>query len=966
MLDYDACNAALNFAFFARKRYSGRQLFLQLSDKVAAEVAHTLGVNTKKVELEICRSVGERLAHKSAPYKKFSEKWRLWERGIGSDFPPITALLFALAHAATLMGNDGDFGSSNYYDRLGRALGYPAQELRLKGKDTEPFWIGFNKWLSAHNGEYGKPTAHPFNSWKYVNYAQSQAIIRAGELSNFHEVFKAFNLSPQKIKDPLELVPYIEKLLLKSTVNSRLKRAWAQKVLRKRYCEIVLSELESWSEQHNTISPEQERALKSFPPLKISVAIERTLLGQSSKLFLGTDDLDRLEKLGDPRIQMNNNNGYAFTRHNFGSFAELNPDPISEASILNSGLKIKSNDDKIVRLWEARPAIPLKSSLYTPSLWVETNRFPDNEPAALLFRSSNSNANSLAAKIGSLTGIQPTIISDSVNLPQGWQILINIQLRANMGKLPVELTFLGPIPRSENSIEMLGGMRLDDRNWHVLIPPDMQVNLPDGPAKVQIVQLTPKIEAYNPERFTTTKRFPGSFLSKFGVSKFEIRLSEDTLSAEAARTTKEGTTSYHFSLLDATSPRKLNHNRFHNLKYYNQLCPSLLETSAPVEPVRVTKSFTLASKDEEETCAKSGHYWHCDPHEKGMSEKIAKEQRCIRCHRVEIHKNRGKRIQSNTSSASKASPVKPLKSDVSTVFDALCYLGSGSHSDMDRLLTGYNVDFFEGHRILETLFYLGHILIEYRQGSQSVQGWRMRAPTLEFISTSKAVLKGFQNQTLISSLQSAAEKAGGYLSRRVNDEAFPLKSVYIENVSFADLEAAVSNIFDYHGRKIQVIHNPTDILKEQIHQALPIVNLAQPISLPFKSIEKVFDITTRSWTKISDGYIPKTGDAFRTRLPHARYCFQADQDRVYAAMPSIVKMVAMLSHDKSIGRYDATESTYTSPVGLEPPGLLSRLLCLKANKKPRLSDDKTSITYTKVDPIVGEFISMVTHERFYS
>ena len=960
-LNYDECNRALNDVFFGKKRYSGRQLFLQLSDKVASEVAKALGVARSDVELSICRIVGKTLGNHAAPYSPFWEKWRMWRQGIGSDFPPITALLFGLSHAATLMGNDGDFGGSNYYDRLGKAFGYKSEALRFHGKSTERLWLGFNTWLNEQGGEYGKPTARPFNSWKYVNYAQSQAIIRAGELSQFHSVFQEFNLADHEFRDPLALVPYIERLLKKSTTSTRLKKAWTQKVLRKRFCEIVLAELEVWASSRSEITPEQQKAIASFPPIKIAIALERTLLGWTSKLFLGTEELEKLSDLGDPRVITGSGIECGFHRLNFGSFAQLHPDPFIEFQTLSTGLSIRASNEKKARLWEPRPTIPFHFSKHSPSLWIEASRLPDGEDAALLIKCSLSRAEVLAGILTEKGHSTVKLLKGSSNLMPGWQILSGVNLTEEVEDLPNELAFIKPIPHSEVSIEISNGMRLDGRKWHVKVPPEIVVTLPDNPASIQITQdVNPPLQTTPVELSLGTTKFDGSYLASLGVSRFIIELKEGN-NEHAASTTST------FDLVDSSSPRRLGNNRFSQIGYYGEICATLPPEKDELNTPNIAKViFASISNDISETCANSGHYWHCAPHEKGMSKNADKEQRCVRCNRVEIPKNRGKRNISVSQRSIKPHTKKPLKADIQIVFDGLCYLGSGTNADMDRLLVSYEVDFFEGHRILDALARLGHILVQYRQGSQSVQGWCMRSPCLEYIAFDTAVLRGFRNSELLEDLKLTVEDAGGSYISSTNDAAFQLINIQILGLRPDALAKSISSIRDYHGRSIRVMSDPVKILSEQLKQCLPITRSARQISLPSKTIEKIFDSSSLSWANINEGHIPRPGQAFRTRMTHARNCFQGNNGKAYAAMPSIAKAVSLSTYNKSTGNYDFSTKTYTCPVGLEPPGLLSRLLCVNSNKLPSLSANaKNMIEFSDVPPAVGQIVVEAMNERLF-
>lgn len=183
---YHALNDAINETFF-NSDIRLTPIYLDLEEEFLTSVAAKLGISEEQVPAAIARAVNSTI---KLPNKNPFD-WHLGELEAWNDLgcfeaPPFSALLLALSLAAERMRNEGQYSAHNYYDRLFELLslkdvGYQ-KKIKLNFGSTVPLWNGLNKWLLDNDYEYGRPTAQRVNSWPFVSYALSQALVRDGEL----------------------------------------------------------------------------------------------------------------------------------------------------------------------------------------------------------------------------------------------------------------------------------------------------------------------------------------------------------------------------------------------------------------------------------------------------------------------------------------------------------------------------------------------------------------------------------------------------------------------------------------------------------------------------------------------------------------------------------------------------------------------------------------------------------------
>ena len=248
--DYEFLNLGINEALFDGS-FADLPLYLDFEGDLLARVSSNLQCSEQDfIELLGSAVSNTLLWRKNNIYAFHEEKFRAWIANDANSPPPFTALLASLSCAAEQMSADGNFSASNYYQRLFQHFGTPeagsATKLGAAGKYTEQFWQSLNHWLVRTNNAYGVPTARVVNSWRYVSYAISQALIREGDRQRLGLMFSEFGISPKEKVSETEMSLYLDEWMSRSSATNWLQKVWSTPDLRDRVVAAALEELSVW------------------------------------------------------------------------------------------------------------------------------------------------------------------------------------------------------------------------------------------------------------------------------------------------------------------------------------------------------------------------------------------------------------------------------------------------------------------------------------------------------------------------------------------------------------------------------------------------------------------------------------------------------------------------------------------------------------------------------------------------
>ncbi|MGY3370127.1 hypothetical protein ACVWZL_007252 [Bradyrhizobium sp. GM2.4] len=395
--------------------------------------------------------------------------------------PPFTAVLFTLSYAAAIMAEDDDrgIGANNYYHRLGQVTNLGQSVLSAHGKSTEILWQALNEWLLLHNYELGRPTARALNSWVYVGYAISQAIVRAGDREQFHDLFQRFGFSGNEAISVREMGVYLAHWMASSRPTARLKAAWKVEELRDRIAETAIAELAAWSSNKALGDALDGRAAM---PARLSLLanVVDKLFGRMLELYLGRtgDDIQQ----GPFKIE-GNSPAFHLANDPFGTFATLSPSPLGKDN-LGLGQRFTFQGEGQGLEWEPRLIIPFARS--TSGQWIEVTRVSFGTPHLVLVRDANNLPRKVEAFLDDAAITQATkrLPVDLGGLPLGWVLFDGVQVRQPTKDHPQDVACLVPLATA-GDLSIASGLQVLPQFFHSQVALEACFLAPNGPTQIE-------------------------------------------------------------------------------------------------------------------------------------------------------------------------------------------------------------------------------------------------------------------------------------------------------------------------------------------------------------------------------------------------------------------------------------------------------------------------------------------------
>lgn len=976
---YERVNSALNDVLLAG-RFSGRPLYLSLDNKTRDLLASKLGHEGPGLKSSIARFVGATLDRTGDPYAAHyqnAERWRLFRK---HEMPPFTALLFALAHAAGLMAAEGDFGAGNFYDRLSTALQFPAQPLRFNGKSTLPFWRMFNGWLAENDFEFGQPTAKAFNSNIYINYPQSQAVIRAGDRHLFHHLFARFHLSNADNVSVGEIEQYVSSWIHSSASNDRLRSAWAKPELRGRFCEIVQAELEEWSQEEKAGNGNQAKLSR----LALVCSLVQQFPNPRLQLSLG-----RTGDLTGPLLKSHKaSNGFVarLANETYGSLATLSPNPIESIfGLLDVGLKVNSAGSSLT--WRPRLVIPFRKSEEGP-FWIETARVGFGTTHIVLVRDiprlrKEVNAYLAEASSGLARVATPSKLP---GVPEGWIAYTDLQIIVpglDMSSRK-DLEPLAPL-QDQAGIVPDGGLRLARGIWHSHNPPSLHFMATTGSTQLSVTaygdgeeECLIASEGQGRQAIIREEQLAG-----LGAGEFiAIAICDDKHIDDAT-----------IVLRSASSPRPMARQGAGALEYTNPVsaCPKptsdpngetcrqnalagfqtgLVRQATPhtnhlptgtEEAATWTLSRPLLNAGGPTNCVRNGyHIWLCETPDRDAPRSAPVLMQCKECGQSILTKNRGKKPKPATSALSAPELWSPASDyqdqiDHDLILDALCFLGSGNIARLESLLASKVQEPWQVAQMADQYSALGFIDLHRDQASGRIKAWSVPAPSITFMDNSTAAYSGFRSRETCTWLKTFVERLGGkatFMPLPGRPAMIKIQSLMPDR--FID---AIDGKEDPLGRPWSAIPNIADYYSGLFNTLQPLGAAMSPASIAASDINAMFDTAKAKWLQASGS--ARTG-AFRAGFAGTTYGFRHPDGICVTGPYQLVKLLAARSAGSRLHLYQPASKSFLSTLGAEPLGLYERALVSSSGNLPETIDGL--LHYKNVPHELGELIMKQLYE----
>jgi hypothetical protein len=971
---YQGCNAALNKVFFDG-RFAGQPVYLTLDNDMRQEIAEILDCDPNFVEKIICNCVGKFLRQYGNPYDDVLPMVQSWRRTGMKSPPPFTAILFCLAHAASLMATEGNFASSNYYLRLSQITGLRREYLSQHGNSTEPLWEALKAWLLQNIYSLGKPTAAAKRSRLYVGKAISQAVVRAGDRHLFHGLFERYGFSGSESIASKEMEFYMSHWIMGSGANERLRNVWAQAELRERVAEIALAELSKWG---STKGVDQESGgVQHALRLSLLANFVQKFPRQVLELNLGRssdgEQLGSFQTAGSPQKFMLSND-------RFGSYATLTPSPIGTK--LGQRCQLQATETSQRGLdWAPRLVIPLVKSDHN-HFWTEVSKVSFGIPHVILVRDANSlpgRVESYLAK-AALKEPEKATTTQLPGLPIGWILYKDVQVR-QLEKIPDDdLECL--VPWSNNgALSISGGMRLLQGFYHSSAPVTLEFVANEGPTRIEVWT-----QDDVPSLLTSSEANEKMCALQFNGGNMQVRHGVRLKAFQGEQ--EQASIELHFRNSDA--PHPLNRDGKGRLAYRSILSASTfldgesgpsvvgleamnVQRATALKPIKDPSNLPQGTDESDqdpilslaldrhiakETCIERGyHYWHCETLPPGKPRSTPLEQKCRDCSMQMMVLHRGKSQASWPSSPFPIQSISQPKQhkaevDADRLFDALCFLGHGNWGKFQELSESEStIETHHLRQLAQDMFLLGLIDVELGPGTNSVKNWSVPQASVNFIEEKKAFLSGYRSPSLTKRISDAIAKHGGKLVEQEFGNRPRL--IWIEGIDFGVTTAAISEIKDPLDRRISILEKPAHSIASAFSGLKSLREALQPVSIGRPRGLQNFDVRTARWVDTSFAF---NAGAYRWNEGFQCYAYLSEDGSAWSGPHQIVKALAASALGISLWQYDAGKAMFRATLGCEPPGLLGRALVACSGQLPELG--RGLISYSNVSPHVASNVML--------
>tara|TARA_R110002072_G_scaffold13135_8_gene55521 strand:- start:12362 stop:15343 length:2982 start_codon:yes stop_codon:yes gene_type:complete len=979
-------NDALNEAIFGG-RFEGRPVYLTLGAIGRKIVAARTGLPMENLSDQVATSASSIFERKGNPYTPAVTMLKSWlERG-ALEPPPFTGALFCLAHAAELMDDSEDTTAGNYYDRLEQVVDQPRERFQKYTKEVVALWQGLNDWLERTGYSFGRPTAIPFDgAWVYVGYAMSQAVVRAADRKRFVQVFDRYGFVPGETLSERDITPYIETWLSTASAPGRLKRRWAQAMLRPRIAEAALDALREWDGQST-------RTEKGQPPetrLSIAAVLAGFPLRFSLQLGLQRELATPIEGLkrvgGDP-----GESAFALSNTMSGEFASLSPSSAINASrVLRHGASFTAPEGNRYPYYP-RDVIPFVQAS-TGGLWREVNRARFGERHLVLVRddaNTRSNVEAIIEEVAQASRCTVATSSDLVGLPAGWVLYRDVVIeKSAQGTYPDQVAVLDPLDDS-SAIILEGGLRLGEGIWHSKVPPTARLVGPDGDMLLEVfpdipgersapLQVARSSEAGCRLAIDPSKLVGASALSIAGKARGKRVPSQRLVLRSATQPRppvlldgRHGKSGYAdvFSAGDLDGDRTegivatgfaVSRGEATGLSASLGTWTDLVFVAEPAsdrddEGVDALDSGVAATPVSAEASTRHVHVWQCETFDGMRSRTAPMFMECNACGSAMVARNRG-RQRPRTRAAQSSIPVfRPTESrptsldsrSIDLALDGLCYLGRGSWARFDAIASTFTEEAFEVRQLAATLCELGFIDLELYPGSARVKSWSVCPPQLVTLADQAALLTGFRCESLVDGLRASVESLGGQLKSEPG--LGQPSTVRVLGLAVPDLRGCVDGLRDPLGREVDVIEDaPRTILAACL--GFPgLRSSLRPLQVGKVTGLQYFKPRTARWSHVERVSAP---GAYRFEAHGRTYCLVDEDGQAYSGSYQLVKTIAVRQAGCRLHDYREDTRSFVSVPGAEPPALLARALAGCSGRRP--IREGGFIVYTEVPADVAE------------
>ncbi len=302
-------------------------------------------------------------------------------------------------------------------------------------------------------------------------------------------------------------------------------------------------------------------------------------------------------------------------------------------------------------------------------------------------------------------------------------------------------------------------------------------------------------------------------------------------------------------------------------------------------------------------------------------------------------------------------PVKESSTvDWATGFDALCHVGEGPMSWLERIAmqidpTGLFVDAFA--RRLEAM---GHIEIERDPSTLRERSWAVVEPHILELPTGDHLITGFRSERLMMAIEDAAYRAGGEI--RIDNAVDSPAVVRIAGVSDADVKDIAGAAEAASERSVRVVRSAAWSLASRL---LPLSRLLPGLPITTTIGARSFEVWNPGVAKFESVSTAGSAGAYRLTSFTRTYIYRRPSDlgemQALLGDARLVKFAAALDAGIGMVGYDADAQVLYVPLGADLPGLYARAAVLASGYAPKENTAERLLEYRNVPPDLASHLA---------
>lgn len=992
---------------------AGRPAYLDLEDDVLIAIRDLAEPEAVDPPEALVRAVRDTLRLDSGASTIFAshlQRLERWRQGEMLDTPPTLALLAVLSLAAQNMREGDGQAANNFYGRLAQLLDLDERQVNWfisayrkqlhGGAVSEMLWGSLNTWLERLEGNRGIATAYAF-AHAHIGLPLSQALVRRTDRDKFADLFALNGLAPQSSLPRAEMEELVAEWLSRvpCPASNTLERLWKRdREARERITDVAREILEAWNGLSANIaggitsgtrqvdSIRVKALLRRFPVRRLEIDLIVAAPSSSSP-----ETVDVIGPADEPVGSLD------LIPAASGWLALADPTEIDAGSFLVGETRLRRPGQQLTLRRRPRRLIPLRRDDLLQA-FVESERLSLGEDALLLARNEIAERVAAALPVAARPGF---VRHDSISgLPEGWtlfdgvQILSSIPIEVLRNQL-VDLNVLQPLATSQ--VVLQGGMRLPGniRKWSSSLAPELRVTSDEGSIlSARIICVRPLTSPTPAELFASSDQpvlIWDLSEERLPDGDYEITVAEDGTSMGRAEILRlRSADNPAVDIRDDPRPlahdpkapsfgllveRSLDPEAFRGIPDAGPpLDDSLAAPTIPPKwylarqskPAHTSTAYTLHLPGPEQgSCMLTGQHYMLI--ETATGQKSTVEGICKTCGLVKRYPTRAKqRRLPGPGGPSKAAPrvrvseLETVKSppsvDWSLGFDALCHLGSGPVSSLERIAMQMEPANLFGDLFARRLEVLGHVELERDPRSLAPRRWEVVEPMLAGLPDGQVLLLGFRSDRMLVAAEDAAWSMKAEFSVNRNVDAPPQIRVESSEPKVVDglmrsIEAATNKVV----RFIPQAANALATRLPRLSQALSYLPTTSMISA--RSIERWDPLAARFEASGDSG----SPGAYRLKGFTRSYIYRRRDD--IGAMSAvvgdarIVKFAAALDTGLPLVGYDVEAEVLYVPLGADLPGLYGRAAVLASGRPPRENTDERLLEYRGVPAKLAALLS---------